>query len=306
MGVTHIRTPKNFVLEERLERYADGFETHPESLAGRWAEACYPLRSGTCDRRRDGQAKMREDAPGSSASPCRHRRFDHVELDLGCGKGAYIIQAARQRPDTLFLGMDAEPLCIAYAAQYILESGLPNVLAIPRGADSVPRVFAKGELSGITLNFSTPFPRAHDVRRRLTTAARLDAYRGVLAPGGTITLRTDSQPLRDWTLTQLAAAGYKTLWTSDDTRAEHPELPTTEYESRLVDRGARVWGVCATPGDAPSREQLESALEADPSLMSYLPDDLENLDYVPLGMEDAVRNFINRRRRAAMGARQKH
>ena len=128
----------------------------------------------------------------------------------------------------------------------------------------------------------------------------------MLAPGGTITLRTDSQPLRDWTLTQLAAAGYKTLWTSDDTRAEHPELPTTEYESRLVDRGARVWGVCATPGDAPSREQLESALEADPSLMSYLPDDLENLDYVPLGMEDAVRNFINRRRRAAMGARQKH
>ena len=33
--------------------------------------------------------------------------------------------------------------------------------------------------------------------------------------------------------------------------------------------------------------------------MAYLPDDLESLPYVPLGMEAAVTNLINRRRREA-------
>lgn len=32
MGAVHVRTPKNFVLEERLERYADAIETNPELM----------------------------------------------------------------------------------------------------------------------------------------------------------------------------------------------------------------------------------------------------------------------------------
>ncbi len=39
MGAVHVRTPKNFVLEERLERYADAIETNPEAYAGNWGEA---------------------------------------------------------------------------------------------------------------------------------------------------------------------------------------------------------------------------------------------------------------------------
>ena len=42
MGAVHVRTPKNFVLEERLERYADAIETSPESYTGHWREACTP------------------------------------------------------------------------------------------------------------------------------------------------------------------------------------------------------------------------------------------------------------------------
>ena len=42
MGAVHVRTPKNFVLEERLERYADAIETNPEAYAGDWREACAP------------------------------------------------------------------------------------------------------------------------------------------------------------------------------------------------------------------------------------------------------------------------
>ena len=39
MGSLHVRTPKNFVLEERLERYGSAIETSPESYIGHWREA---------------------------------------------------------------------------------------------------------------------------------------------------------------------------------------------------------------------------------------------------------------------------
>ena len=97
MGAVHVRTPKNFVLEERLERYADAIETNPEAYAGDWREACAPAGS---------------------------KPFEHLHLDLGCGKGTYLVERAHREPDTLFIGMDQEPICIAYAAQKICEQEL--------------------------------------------------------------------------------------------------------------------------------------------------------------------------------------
>ena len=38
----HARLPKNFVLEERLERYASVIELTPQNLRGSWAQACWP------------------------------------------------------------------------------------------------------------------------------------------------------------------------------------------------------------------------------------------------------------------------
>lgn len=104
MRAVHVRTPKNFVLEERLERYADAIETNPENYAGHWREAC---------------------APTDSAS------FARLHLDLGCGKGTYLVERARREPNTLFIGMDQEPICIAYAAQKICERSCPMHSSCP-------------------------------------------------------------------------------------------------------------------------------------------------------------------------------
>lgn len=285
MGLTHIRTPKNFVLEERLARYGAAIEQRPEAFAGRWAEACF---AGL--------------GAGSGTAAGAPPRFQRVHLDLGCGKGAFLCASAAREPETLFIGMDIEPICIAYAAQRVCEAQLANAVIVPRGAGALARIFAPGELDALTLNFPTPHPRAHDAARRLTGVDQLLAYRPLLAPGARVTLRTDSQPLRDYTLGQLAAAGYRVLWSSDNVRAEHPDYPMTEYETRLVERGAAVWGVCAVPGPAPTPEQVAAGRAAEQSLMAYLPDDLESLAYVPLGMEAAVTNVVNRRRRAAQRA----
>ena len=229
MGSTRARTPKNFVLEERLERYRDAIEYLPASFAGRWAEACWPLGADGGDR------------------------FREVRLDLGCGKGSFLVAAALAEPDVLFIGVDVQPVCIAYAAQRIVESGVRNALVVPGNGERLAHMFAAGELSAITLNFPTPHPRKREAHERLTTVDNLLSFRPLLAADGTLTLRTDSEPLYDYSRPQFEAAGYRARWTSNDTRAEHPDIPWSEYEERLAASTASVRSSGARPMTSRSR-----------------------------------------------------
>lgn len=272
MHAMHARLPVNFVLEERLERYADAIEKQPSTYRGRWAQACWPL----------GKDQ------GS---------FDEVRVDLGCGKGAFIVESARRAPNVLFVGVDAEPLCMAYAAQHIMEAGLRNAVVVPAQGDALPRIFAPGEVSTIYLNFPTPYPRKRDAARRLVSLERLIDYREVLADSGMLRLRTDSQPLRDFTLTQLNLAGYRVVRSSEDERAERPEEPVSEYEARLCAAGACVLALCASPANRPVRNEQTASL----SLVDYLPEDLFEGRYVPHGMEQTVLNLRRQKERAARG-----
>lgn len=265
----HARLPKNFVLEERLERYGQVIELQPARYAGSWAEACHPL-TGT--------------GTGS---------FDHVHVDLGCGKGAFVVQAARADPQTLFVAIDAEPICIAYTAQHVMEAGLPNVVVVPALGSQITSIFGAGEVSRITLNFPTPFPRKKDAHKRLTILERLADYRQILVPDGTIAFRTDSLPLWEFSLTQFELAGYQLLWTSTDAHSDRPSDIVTEYEERLSAQGAKVLALEATPGPQPEHVEQTASL----SLIDYLPQDLDELDYVPHGMQGSVTNLRNRQHR---------
>ena len=194
MGAVHVRTPKNFVLEERLERYADAIETNPEAYAGDWRKACAPAGS---------------------------KPFEHLHLDLGCGKGTYLVERAHREPDTLFIGMDQEPICIAYAAQKICEQELSNALVLPRGAASLPQLFAAGELDAITINFPTPQPKAKYAKKRLVHVDHLMLYRPLFSAGATVTLRTDSKPLRDYALGKRRRPPRPSRASRDRVRAPH-------------------------------------------------------------------------------------
>jgi len=259
----HARLPKNFVLEERLERYRDLIEVRPRSLRGLWAEACAP----------------------AGGAP-----FTEVRCDLGCGKGAFLAAAASREPDVLFVGVDAEPLCIAYAAQRVSEAGLANAVVVPGTGACLKDIFSQGELGRIHLNFPTPFPRKKEAHRRLVAPERLLEYREVLGQGAELRLRTDSQPLRDFCRDMLKVCGYELTFETDDERKLMPDEPTSEYEDRLCATGATVLGLWATPKGAP--QDISDYTRV--SLVDYLPQDLFGKGYVPHGMTGTVTNLRNR------------
>ena len=268
----HARLPKNFVLEERLERYAPVIELEPTHYAGCWAEACRSL-----------------SAEGTG-------RFERIHVDLGCGKGSFVVQAGQAHPETLFVAIDAEPICIAYTAQHVTETSLDNVVVVPALGSSVVQIFAPNEVDSISLNFPTPFPRKKEADKRLCILERLLDYRQVLGPNGVVSFKTDSLPLWRFALTQFDLAGYDICWQTEDAHAERTAGIVTEYERRLSAQGATVYALEATPSSRePSHVQTASL-----SLVDYLPDDLDELGYVPHGMQGTVTNLRNRRARRSM------
>lgn len=236
----------------------------------------------------------------------RKQPFEQVVLDLGCGKGEYTVACAQQRPDVLFVGFDVDAICTLRSAEEAAAAGVRNAvfLMAPEregASEQQPRsgapaeldlatVFAPGELACILMNFPTPFPKKKKAHLRLTYLDRLLGYRPLLRKGAGIRLRTDSQPLRDFTLTQLKLAGYEVTWQSENVREEFPDEPWSAYERKLVEQGARALGVAAVPGPAPQHVEQTAPL----SLVSYLPENLEELDYIPHGMQSCVDNLCRR------------
>lgn len=178
----------------------------------------------------------------------------------------------------------------AYASRASARQGARS--GAPAEID-LSNVFAVGELSALLMNFPTPFPKKKKAHLRLTYLDRLMGYRPLLGRGAGIRLRTDSQPLRDFTLTQLELAGYEVTWRSEDVRAEFPDEPWSAYERKLTEQGACAFGIAACPGPAPEHVEQTAPL----SLVSYLPDNLDQLEYVPHGMQGCVENLRNRNAR---------
>ncbi|WP_350454029.1 tRNA (guanine(46)-N(7))-methyltransferase TrmB [Slackia heliotrinireducens] len=265
------RKSKNFDLEGRLAAASSNYEADPSAWAGKW-RCWHPA-----------------DAEGG-------RTFDEVRVDLGCGKGAFAVEMARRNPNVLFVGLDVDGVCALHGAENAIAAGLDNLVFAYEDYDlDVAKVFGEGEISLIYMNFPTPFPRKKMAPRRITYLDRLMAYRPLLAEGGTIRLKTDSFPFRDFSVIQFELAGYDILWQADDMRAAFPDEPDSEYERKLTAKGATVMGLEAKPGPAPDRVEQTAEL----SLFQYLPDDLESMDYIPHGMDGAVNNWVNRDKNAA-------
>lgn len=290
------RLHKGFSFAKRFRECSDWICCDGAAWAGRWAQW----------------------APGGAG---RDQPFSRVVLDLGCGKGEYTVACAKLRPDVLFVGFDVDAVCTLRAAEAASAVGVDNAVflmdgvpsfeehpeqahasraSVRKGARSgapaeidLSTVFAVGELSALLMNFPTPFPKKKKAHLRLTYLDRLMGYRPLLERGAGIRLRTDSQPLRDFSLTQLELAGYEITWRSDDVRAEFPDEPWSAYERKLTEQGACAFGIAACPGPAPEHVEQTAPL----SLVSYLPDNLDQLEYVPHGMQGCVENLRNRNAR---------
>lgn len=119
-------------------------------------------------------------------------RPSSVELDIGCGKGGFLVARALAHPGTCFIGIDKKQSRILKVERKAVRAGAANIRLIRAEAeDVVSRLLPSASLSTCYLFFPDPWPKRRHHHRRLFDASFADSLARTLAPGGVIHAATD-------------------------------------------------------------------------------------------------------------------
>lgn len=165
-----------------------------------------------------------------------------LHLEIGCGKGRFILELARRHPEINFVAIEREEGALVVATENAMALGLNNLRFVSFDAAALGEVFAPGEVDRIYLNFSDPWPPNRQRRRRLTHADYLDVYDSILREDGDLCFKTDNQRLFEWSLASICEYGWLVQNISLDlhTSALAAENIMTEYEEKFSQQGFRI------------------------------------------------------------------
>ena len=163
-----------------------------------------------------------------------------LRLEVGMGKGQFIMEQARRHPEMNFIGIEMYSSVLIRALQKMEEEELPNLKFLRIDARTLPDCFGEEEVDRIYLNFSDPWPKDRHAKRRLTSRQFLARYDQVLKSDGIIEFKTDNRPLFEFSLEEAKEANWHIdLYTFDLHHEEALMLDNimTEYEARFSAQG---------------------------------------------------------------------
>ena len=169
-----------------------------------------------------------------------------VHIEIGCGKGKFICEMAEKYPDINFVAIEVVKDVMVLAMEKAEGQGFENLRFIIADAQSLCDFFEFGEVSRIYLNFSDPWKKNKQAKRRLTHKNFLDIYKKLLKKGDLICFKTDNKQLFEFSLNSFAEENFKM---SDITFDLHKSGITdnvmTEYETKFAEQGMPIYRVCA-------------------------------------------------------------
>ena len=189
--------------------------TEPEKFAGKWQE--------------------------------RFEKEQPIFVEVGTGKGRFIVEMAEKYPDRNFIGLEMQTVAVGIALKKQLDAKLPNLQLVCANGSGLTEFFNEGEVSGIYLNFSDPWPKDRHSKRRLTSEPFMEVYDKILAPDGVVEFKTDNRGLFDYSLESVPAAGWEIREYTYD--LHHSDMAEgnimTEYEEKFSSMGNAIFKLVA-------------------------------------------------------------
>lgn len=172
-----------------------------------------------------------------------------IHIEIGMGKGKFIMTLARQNPRINYVGIEKYSSVLLRALQKMETEPLENIRFIRMDAENICEMFDSQEVSKIYLNFSDPWPKDRHAKRRLTSRQFFERYRKILSSSGTVEFKTDNTALFDFSLEEVKEAGWKLdAFTRDlhqDTAMMQGNV-MTEYEEKFSAMGNPIYKLIAS------------------------------------------------------------
>jgi len=164
---------------------------------------------------------------------------NEIELEIGAGKGDFIVNKAERNPDVNYLALEMNTNAFVSACEKIEEEELTNVFGIVGKAEELLDMFEDNEISKIYLNFSTPWPKKRHNKRRLSHENFLKLYDRICKPGGELELKTDNEEFFDASILYMEDFGMKIL--EVDRNLSEDDSIVTEYERKFRNKNMPIF-----------------------------------------------------------------
>ena len=123
-----------------------------------------------------------------------------IEIEIGSGKGKFIYEKAELNSNINYIGIEKFDSVIVRALEKTLINPLDNLRLIRFDAQDIDEIFKDNEITNIYLNFSDPWPKRRQAKRRLTSPNFLKKYKKKLKNNGSIFLKTDNYGLFEYSM----------------------------------------------------------------------------------------------------------
>lgn len=163
-----------------------------------------------------------------------------IYIEIGMGKGDFIIGNAKKYPNINFIGIEMYDTVMSKAVKKAEKESLDNLRLIRMDARLIEYVFDH-EIDLIYLNFSDPWPKNRNAKRRLTHERFLNRYENIFKDKKTIFMKTDNVHLFEFSLESLSEFGYKLRNISLDLHnSDYEDNIMTEYEKKFSEKGIKI------------------------------------------------------------------
>lgn len=196
---------------------------------------------------------IREDPPGyieggddpPALEEIVPRGFTRVEVEIGPGKGGFLLAATERRPDTFYLGIEAAPAYARLAAERLYQAGRRNAAVLVDNArlyldDRVP----PGRVARIHVYFPDPWPKRRHRKRRLFSAGAPEILGRALAPGGHLLFASDNAAYAGQVVAILGAGPWFTRDEEEERRlieqGPGEGFSPTDFERKYLAGGRRI------------------------------------------------------------------
>lgn len=173
-------------------------------------------------------------------------QWSEIEIEIGFGRGMFLIQRAERVPGHLVLGFEVKKKWAFLVDERCKKRGLTG--AKPMFADArevLPRIKTSGQVARMFMHFPDPWWKKRHGKRRLVGAELLDEAARLLRPGGEFFVQTDVEEralvhveaVREHPEFELEGDGRLT--------ADNPYGAVSNREKRAVEDGLPIYRVVA-------------------------------------------------------------
>ncbi len=169
--------------------------------------------------------------------------FNKTALEIGFGKGEFIIELAAKNKDWNFIGIEIKTYRFKKAVHFACKNNIENLKLLHCDANiAVEQVFEDGTFDNIYINFPDPWPKDRHKKHRVINKVFLERLRALMKKGGIVEFVSDHAEYVSHTIEQFKLnPNFKNISGNETLDIKTDNRPSTKYEKQFIEEKKRIY-----------------------------------------------------------------